>query len=92
MIQDVTNDGGSVFLAMVFIFTMCAALTTINGNSCSFIINFFRPSGSSKVFIYCSYAAFVCCAEWHKCVLCRLVIVYFMGGQLVLDWDRLKVA
>jgi len=31
----------------------------------------------------------VCCAEWHMRVLCRL-IVYFMGGKLVFNWDRLE--
>jgi len=24
------------------------------------------------------------------CVLCRLITVYFMSGQLVFDWDRLE--
>jgi len=42
----------------------------------------------------CSYdykavCCFVCCAERQMCVLCR-PIAYFMGGQLVFDWDRLK--
>ena len=89
MLQDVTSDGGSVFFAMVFILTVCAALITINGNSCYFIVNFLRPSGSSKLFLYC-WCMLLCCAEWHMCVSCRL-IVYFMGGQLVFDWDRLEV-
>jgi len=47
VIQDVTNDGGSVLFATVFIFTknqrilsVCAALITINNNSCYFIVNF----------------------------------------------------
>jgi len=57
VIQDVTNDGASVFFAMVFILTVCAALITINGNSCYFIVNFFRQSGSSKLLLYCWYAA-----------------------------------
>jgi len=57
VIQDVTNDGGSVFLDMVFILSVCAALTVINGNSCYFIVNFFRPSGSRKLLLYCWYAA-----------------------------------
>ena len=57
VIQDVTNDGGSVFFAMVFILSVCAALIAINGNSCYFIVHFFRPSGSSKLFLYCWYAA-----------------------------------
>jgi len=41
VIQDITNDGGSVFFAVVFILTVCSALITINGNSCYFIVNFF---------------------------------------------------
>ena len=48
-------------------------------------------SGQVEV-VSCSYVAvccFVCCAEWHMCVLCRLIIVYFMGGQHVFVWDRL---
>jgi len=52
-IQDVRNDGGSVFFAMVFILTTCVALIRTNGNSCYFIVNFFRPSGSSKLLLYC---------------------------------------
>ena len=56
MIQDVTNDGGSVSFVMVFILSVCAALIAINGNSCYFIVNFFRPSGSSKLLLYCRYA------------------------------------
>jgi len=56
------------------------ALITINGNF------------SSQVeVVSCSYIAgngmLLCCAEWHKCVLCGL-IVYFMGGQLELVFDR----
>jgi len=53
VIQDVTNDGGSVSFAMLFILSVCAALITINGNSCYFIVNFFRPSGSSELLLYC---------------------------------------
>jgi len=53
VIQDVTNDGGSVFFTMVFILSVCATLIAINGNSCYFIVNFFRPSGSSKLLLYC---------------------------------------
>jgi len=53
VIQDVTNDGGSVFFAIVCMLSVCAALITINGNSCYFIVNFFRPSGSSKLLLYC---------------------------------------
>jgi len=34
LIQDVTNNGGSIFFAMFFLLSICAALITINGNSC----------------------------------------------------------
>jgi len=38
----IANDvGGIVFLALVFIFSLCAALITITGNSFHFIVNFF---------------------------------------------------
>jgi len=57
MIEDVTNDGGSVSFAMVFTLSARAALITINDNSCHFIINFFRPSECSKLLLYCWYAA-----------------------------------
>ena len=57
VIQDITNDGGSVFFAVVFILTVCSALITINGNSCYFIVNVFRPCGSSKLLLYCWHAA-----------------------------------
>jgi len=53
VIQDVTNDDSSVFFAMLFILSVCAALITINGKSCYFIVNFFRPSGSSELLLYC---------------------------------------
>jgi len=65
-----------------------AAFITIK-NSCYFIVNIFLRGESSKLLLYCLYAALFCCAEWHMCVLCRLT-VYFMGGQLVIDWDRLE--
>jgi len=39
VVQDVANDG--------------AALITINGDSCYFIVNFFRPSGSGELLLYC---------------------------------------
>jgi len=55
--EGVTTDGGSVFFAMVFILSVCAALITINRNSCYFIITFFWPSGSSKLLVRCWYAA-----------------------------------
>jgi len=32
LIQDVTNDCGSVFFAIILILSVCAALITINGN------------------------------------------------------------
>jgi len=48
VIQDVTNDCGSVFFAMSYIhnnikilLSVCAALIAINDNSCYFIISFF---------------------------------------------------
>ena len=68
VIQNVTNNRGGVF-ALFFILSVCTALITINGNSCYFIVNLFRPSGSSELLVCC----FVCCAEWHMCVLCRLI-------------------
>jgi len=68
--------------------TVCAGLITINGDSFYFIVNFFRPRGSSKLLLYCWYTAlFVVLSV--MCVLCCL-IVYFMGGQLVIDWDQLQ--
>ena len=57
VIQDVRNDGGSVFFGMFFILSVCASLITINGNSCYFIVNVFRPVGSSELLLYCWYAA-----------------------------------
>ena len=48
-------------------------------------------SGQVEV-VSCSCTAvccFVCSAKWHMCVLCEL-IVYFMGGKLVFDCDRLE--
>jgi len=67
-IQDVRNDGCSVFFAMFFILSVCAALITITINSCYFIINFFRPGESSKLLLYCWYSAlFVVIHEYHMC-------------------------
>jgi len=57
MIQDVTYDGGSVFFAIIFILSVCAAFITVNANLCYFIVNFFRPSGSSELLLYCWYSA-----------------------------------
>jgi len=81
VIHDVTNDGGSAFFTIVFIFTqkikiilsVCAALITINDNSCYFIIYFVPAKWKSKVFY--NAGMLHCCAEW-QCVLCTL-IVYF---------------
>ena len=55
VIQDVTNDGGSVFFATFgfYIVSMCCT----HRNQCYFIVNFFRPSGSSKLLLYCWFAA-----------------------------------
>ena len=74
------------------ILSVCAALMTINDNSCYFIANIFRRGGSSKLLLYCWYAASFCYAEWLAYVCVVLVnIVYFMGGQLVFDLDRLEI-
>jgi len=59
-IQDVRNDGGSVFFAMVFILTTCVALIRTNGNSCYFIVF----SGQVEV-VSCSYIA-----SMLLCLLC----------------------
>ena len=77
-------------VVLVFILSVClrVALITIHDNSGYFIANFFRPSGSSKLPVRCWYAALLCWMA-YVCVLCRL-IVYFRGGQLVFDWDRLE--
>jgi len=91
VIQDITNDGGSVYFAMVL---NCQHV--VHSSSQSVII----PVTLSLIFsgqvevVSCSYIAgmLVCCAEWHMwmCMLCRLIIVNFMGGQLlVFDWARL---
>ena len=54
-------------------------------NLCYFIVNIFRWSGSSKLLLYCWYAAFVLlCWVAYVCVV-EANIVYFMGGQLVFD-------
>ena len=70
VIQDVTNVVGSVFFAM-FKLSECAALITMNGDSSYCIVNFFRPSGSSKLLLYWWYAVLfvmlngicVCCVD-----------------------------
>jgi len=50
VIQDVTNDGGSVFLLRILfsqknqsysVSRLCAALITVNDNSCYFVVIFF---------------------------------------------------
>jgi len=73
------------------ILSVCAALITINDNSCYFIINIF--SGEVEV-VSCSHIAgmllcLLCWVAWYVCFM-QSNIVYFMGGQLVLDWDRLE--
>ena len=61
-----------------------------NGNSCYFIVNFLRSSGSSEVLLYCWCAAFFVVLN-SICVCCvGNIINYFMGGQLAFDWDRLE--
>jgi len=79
VIQDITNDGAVVFFAMIIIFTknqngfvsMCTHHNRYN--SCYFIVNIFWWGRSSKLLLCCWYAALFCCAEWHMCVLCRLI-------------------
>ena len=66
VIQDVTNDGGSVFFAMVFILSICAALITTNGDSCYLSLNF---SGQLEV-VNCSYIA-----GMLLCLLCWMAYV-----------------
>jgi len=72
VVQDAANDGGSVFFALVFTLSVFAAVITINGNSCYFIVNFFRPSESSKLLLYCWYAALFVVLN-GMCVLCMLI-------------------
>ena len=87
VIEDVTNDGDSVFFAMFFILSACGVLHS----SQTMVIHvtlLLIFSGQVEV-VSCSYiyvCCFVCCAEWHMCVVCRL-IVHFKGGQLAFDWD-----
>ena len=45
---------------------------------------------SGKLLLYCWCAALFCCAEWHYVFVVLANIAYFMGGQLVFDWDRLE--
>jgi len=71
VIQDVTNDGGSVFFA-VFLYCQHAL-----HSSQSMVIRVTPSlifSGQVEV-VSCSYIAgmLLCCAEWHMCVLCRLI-------------------
>ena len=70
VIQDVTNDGAVVYVAMILysqkikmVLPVCAALITIDDNSCYFIVNIFREGGCSKLLLYCWYAALVCYAD-----------------------------
>jgi len=51
----------------------CAALITIDDNSCYFIVNNFQRGASSKLLLYWWYAALFWCAEWRTCVLCKLM-------------------
>jgi len=70
-------------LLLVFIFTknqndlsVCAALITINVNSCYFIVNFLSGGvGEHETALVLLVCCSVCCAEWHNdmCVLCRLI-------------------
>ena len=53
------------------ILAVCAALITIDDNSCYFIVNIFRQGESSRLLLYCWYAALFCCAEWH--VMFRII-------------------
>ena len=39
------------------VLSVCAAFITIDDNSCNFIVNIFRQSGSSKLLLYCWYGA-----------------------------------
>jgi len=48
--------------------SVCAALITIDDNSCYFIVNIFRRGGSTKLLLYYWYAALFCSAEWHMIV------------------------
>ena len=89
VIQNVTNNRGSVFFPMIFILSVCAALITINGNSHYFIANFFRPSGSSELLLYGWYAALFVVLN-GICVCCVGSYVCFMGGQLVFEWHQLE--
>jgi len=75
VIQDVTNDAVVFLLWFIYsqknkiILSVCTALIAIDDNSYYFIVNIFRRVGSSKLLLYCWYAALICCAEWHVCVL-----------------------
>jgi len=60
---------------MIFVFTknkndfvsICAALITIDDNSYYFIVNIFRRGGSSKLVLYCWYAALQGRLVWTGC-------------------------
>ena len=87
VIQDVTNDGDSVFFAMFFILSACGVLHS-SQTMAIHVTLLLIFSGQVEV-VSCSYiyvCCFVCCAEWHMYLVCRL-IVYFKGGQLAFDWD-----
>jgi len=56
---------------MKMILSVCAALITIDDNSCYFIVNIFRRGGSSEQLFYCGHAALFCCADSSGiCVCC----------------------
>ena len=77
------------FLCYVF---LCCQYVLHSSQSMVIRVTLVLSFSSQVEVVRCSYISvccFVCCAEWHMCVLCRL-IVCFIGGQLVFDWDRLR--
>jgi len=71
------------------IWSVCAALITIDDNSCYFIVNIFWWVGSSTLLLYW-YAALFCCVEWHVSMLChRLIKCISLVANLVFTWNRL---
>ena len=70
VIQDVTNDRGDVFFAMVFILS-CQYVLHSPQSMVICVTSSLIFSGQVEV-VSCSYIAvccFVCCAEWHVCVV-----------------------
>jgi len=59
-------------LLLVFILSVYAVLITINCNS-GFIVNFVRPSWSSKLLLFCWYAALFVVLNGICVWLCRLI-------------------